>query len=337
MCKAALHTWFTETKRPLPWRDAPTPYRVWISEIMLQQTRASVVVPYFERWMTLFPDVYALSQAPLEAVIKAWEGLGYYSRARNLHASAKEIVRSWNGKLPHTKEALLALPGLGSYTTGAILSFGFHQRAAAVDGNVIRVMSRYAWIGERVDQASTKRKIETVTEEFLDEKEPWVTMEALIELGATVCTPRPRCSECPLRSECEAFCRGMPEALPLQKEKTPTVRLNRTVLVIEAKGAILVKKNEPELLMGDLWEFPYIEGKQKLKQWGGLNIARGKRMLSIKHSFTRFSATLFPWHIQASEQTFVDGFTWVKLERLKTLPFSSGHRKILEIVCESFI
>ncbi len=335
MCKAALHLWFQATKRDLPWRENPTPYRVWISEIMLQQTRATVVVGYFARWMGLFPDVYALARAPLEQVIKAWEGLGYYSRARNIHAAAKQIVEVHGGQIPDSRDELLTLPGLGPYTVGAILSFGFRKRAAAVDGNVIRVMCRYSWIAERVDQTATKRKIEITTEQFLDAKEPWVTAEALIELGATVCTPKPRCAECPLQTGCEAFRRSAAEALPLLPERAKTEKLQRTVLVIEAEGHVLVKKNSSEKLMGDLWEFPYVEGSRRPKTWMQLPLHVKQRLRTVKHSFTRFSATLFPVHAQTSVRTSVDGFTWVKRHDLNKLPFSSGHRKIREELCES--
>jgi len=334
MCKAALHLWFQTAKRSLPWRENPTPYRVWVSEIMLQQTRASVVVAYFERWMQQFPDVETLARAPLEQVIKAWEGLGYYSRARNMHAAAREIVKNHEGRVPESREKLLQLPGLGSYTAGAILSFGFRQRAAAVDGNVTRVMCRYAWIDERVDRGATKKKIEAVTEQFLDEKEPWVTAEALIELGATVCTPRPKCGECPLRVGCEAFRRNAADALPLLAERAKTVQLRRTVLVIESGEFVLVKKNT-EALMRDLWEFPFVEGNKIPKTWMRVPLHLEHRLQTVKHSFTRFSATLFPVCFRTPKRLPVEGFTWVKLSELTTLPFSSGHRKIVEELCAS--
>ena len=187
-----LLEWFEANKRVFPWREHPTPYRVWISEVMLQQTRAQVVVSYFDRWMKRFPNVEALAAAPIEEVIKIWEGLGYYSRARNLHKGAQEIVRKHGGRIPNTREALLELPGLGPYTAGAILSFGFHQRATAVDGNVLRVLSRFGWIAEDIGKIAARRKIEALAESLLDEKKPWVSAEALIELGATICLPQPR-------------------------------------------------------------------------------------------------------------------------------------------------
>ena len=174
--------------------------------MMLQQTRASVVIPYFERWMDLFPDVRALASSPLERVIKAWEGLGYYSRARNLHAAAQQIVDRFGGEIPSSQEDLETIRGLGPYTIGALLSFGFQKRAPAVDGNVVRVLSRYLLIEENVCRPSVKRKIEEKAEGLLDQNEPWVTAEALIQLGASICSPqRPKCSECPIRKNCKAL------------------------------------------------------------------------------------------------------------------------------------
>jgi A/G-specific adenine glycosylase len=213
-----LNSWFLENRRELPWRIDPTPYRVWISEVMLQQTRASVVIPYFERWMTLFPDVAALAAAPIERVIKTWEGLGYYSRARNLHRGAQQMVESFGGEVPSDREALMSIKGLGPYTIGAILSFGFQKRAAAVDGNVTRVLARYFSIEENVGRQSVKRLIGEKAEAILDEREPWVTAEALIELGATVCTPKPFCELCPLQKSCLG--KDKAESLPIKHDSS---------------------------------------------------------------------------------------------------------------------
>ena len=152
-----LHEWFQENQRSFPWRQAPTPYQVWISEVMLQQTRAIVVIDYFNRWMKAFPDIFSLTRATLEEVIKAWEGLGYYSRARNMHKAAELIVKRWNGQLPDQREDLEDIPGLGPYTIGAILAFGFHQKAVALDGNVLRVLSRYFCIEENICTARVRQ------------------------------------------------------------------------------------------------------------------------------------------------------------------------------------
>lgn len=325
-----LHHWFERNRRDFPWRREKTPYRVWISEVMLQQTRAAAVVPYFERWMELFPDVKTLAEARLEEVIKAWEGLGYYSRARNLHAGAKEIVEKFGGKIPDGKEALESIRGLGPYTVGAILSFGFQKRAAAVDGNVVRVLSRYFLIEENVSKAAVKRRIQKRAEEFLDEREPWVTAEALIELGATHCAPRPRCEGCPLQSGCKAFREKKAEALPIKNQEAKTVELKRVVFWIEAEGKVLVRKGEAGRVMADLYEFPYVEGEREgvclgFKKWRAV-----KRLSEISHTFTRFKAHLKPLMVKA-EMREVSGYVWVEKERLGELPFSSGHRKILKV------
>ena len=304
---------------------------------MLQQTRADVVVPYFERWMRQFPDVHALAIAPLESVIKAWEGLGYYSRARNLHAAAKTLVAKHEGSLPVTREALLALPGLGSYTTGAILSFGFQRRAAAVDGNVLRVMARYAWIDKRIDQSAVRRQIEALVEETLDAKKPWITMEALIELGATVCTPqRPRCDVCPLQAECSAFAKASPESLPMKAIAPRIQKIVRSVAIVEADGAILVRKNDAQTVMQDLVEFPYFEGRWStrvlcthVERLVSASVEPLGHLPPVKHSFTRFQATLFATRFRCAVRSEIPGWIWMSKTELHELAFSAGHRQLL--------
>jgi A/G-specific adenine glycosylase len=333
-----LHEWFQENKRTFPWREDPTPYKVWISEVMLQQTRASVVIPYFHRWMTLFPTVQSLAEAPLEKVIKAWEGLGYYSRARNLHKGAHQIVERFGGEIPSKRENLETIQGLGPYTVGAILSFGFRKRAAAVDGNVIRVITRYFSIEENVCRQSVKREIVQKAEGLLDGKEPWVTVEALIELGATLCTPKPRCLLCPLQKSCRGQSKA--ELLPIKNAEKETTHLKRAVIWLEADGKVLVKKGEAGKVMADLYEFPYFEmdaewSQDKLlkklqKEWG----IRGKverRLPKVSHTFTRYKADLFPYRISLESLCEIPGYEWVAHKQLKELPFSSGHRRILKL------
>ncbi|MBS0624714.1 MAG: A/G-specific adenine glycosylase [Verrucomicrobia bacterium] len=328
-----LHAWFLAHKRDFPWRQEKTPYRVWISEIMLQQTRASVVVPYFQRWMALFPTVKALAAASQDLVLKAWEGLGYYSRARNLHAAAQQIVSDYEGEIPDSAEKLASIRGIGPYTVGAILSFGFQKRAAAVDGNVARVMTRYFLVEEDISKAKVKRKIAELAENFLDHKEPWVTAEALIELGASLCSPKPRCEDCPLQSGCQGLKAGKMESLPIKPVPPMVTELIRSVFIIEAEGAVLVRKGESGKVMADLYEFPYFEQDEGaahkiLKDRWGIE-GNLKKLGAVKHSFTRFSATLFPYKISIESRRLVPGYIWVEVERLTQIPFSSGHRKIL--------
>lgn len=216
---ASLKRWFQSTKRDLPWRCSPSPYVVWIAEIMLQQTQVSVVEPYFLRWMQQFPSIATLARATREEVIKAWEGLGYYSRARHIHAAAQYLMEKHEGKLPSRREDLEKVKGLGPYTVGAILSFAFHQKAAAVDGNVIRVLSRYFCVEDDVGKSGTKKQIWELAEKLLPDHEPWVVVEGLIELGATVCLKRPKCAECPINKSCLGFREGKQFSLPKKEKK----------------------------------------------------------------------------------------------------------------------
>ena len=324
----ALKKWFLEQKRDLPWRRDPSPYRVWVSEVMLQQTQVAVVVPYFERWMQKFPTIETLANAPLEEVMKAWEGLGYYSRARNLHAGAKKVVRDFGGELPPEREKLNQIKGFGLYTIGAVLSFAFHQKAAAVDGNVIRVISRF--LGLHID-VSKKVPFEKATFSLLPEKEPWVVMEALIELGARVCQKKPKCTLCPLQNECLAFSRGIISLLPLKKKKEETIFLFREVAVILHAHQVLVRQEEVGKVMGGLYEFPYIE---KGGNWDLNLVVEEQQLLPIvKHGFTKYRATLYPMLWKVKTPNPVSGFDWVSWDKVKTLPFSSGHRRILRHLC----
>lgn len=334
-----LHRWFQENQRPFPWREERTPYRVWISEVMLQQTRASVVVAYFEQWMQLFPNVQSLANAPLEQVIKAWEGLGYYSRARNLHVGAKLIIEKFGGKIPSTAEGLSQIKGLGPYTIGAILSFGFQKKAPAVDGNVIRVLTRYFAIEEEVQKKKTQSTLQILAEGILDPVKPWVTAEALIELGASICTPKPRCDLCPLSKGCLALLKKRVLDFPYKKPNVKPLYIYRAVAWIECDGWVLVRKGEAGKVMADLFEFPYLEMEGKKwtnrsfqkrgeKAWG-LKLQMLNKLPVVRHTFTRYRAELFPVCFSAKKRPSVSGMQWIQRESLSTLPFSSGHRKIL--------
>lgn len=330
-----LNEWFLQNRRDFPWRQDPTPYKVWISEVMLQQTRAAVVVPYFERWMALFPDVSALAGASLERVIKAWEGLGYYSRARNLHQGARQIMERFGGEIPSHRSDLESIQGLGPYTVGAILSFGFKQRAVAVDGNVTRVLSRLFCLEENVDRQKGKRQIAKKCEELLDRERPWITAEALIELGATLCVREPRCDECPLKHRCLGHAQNKAASLPIKNSDRKTTELWRNVAVIEAMGKILVKKGEAGRVMADLYEFPYFERGQEVaqavQQHLGLVVEVVERLPEVTHTFTRYKAHLFPYRMRAKAVKEIAGYQWISSDILAELPFSSGHRRILRL------
>jgi A/G-specific adenine glycosylase len=294
-----------------------------------------VVIPYFERWMELFPDLYVLARAPLEEVIKAWEGLGYYGRARHLHEGARQIVAQYKGVIPSNREQLEKIKGLGPYMVNAILSFAFHQRAAAVDGNVSRVLTRHFMIEDDIARHATKKNIQAFADEVLDTKKPWVTAEALIELGATLCQSKPLCAFCPLKLTCLASMENRTEEFPVKSKDQPVTILNRSVAVIEENGAILLRKGIPGKVMADLYEFPYFEGldrplPQHIHALWGLNTTFVRSLPFVRHSFTRYQAHLFPIHLRACERKIIKDFEWIHLDTIDRLPFSAGHRRVLD-------
>ena len=332
----ALRGWFFLNHRSLPWRENPSPYEVWVSEVMLQQTQVSVVVPYFKRWVTLFPTIRALAEAPLEAVIKTWEGLGYYSRARNLHEGARYLSQAHGGALPSVYEDLKKVKGLGPYTIGAILSFAFKQREAAVDGNVLRVLSRFYGIQKPIDQGKVQKEIREKCQALLPEQEPWIIMEALIELGALVCQKRAKCDQCPLQKECVASQSAQTALLPLKGKREATIHLHRDVAVIASETSLLIRKGVQGKVMADLAEFPYFDRGTPIEKVLNLPLISICPLPEVLHSFTRYKAFLYP-HLYRSFQQEVPGYQWILFEEIEKLSFSSGHRKILKHVNSPYV
>jgi len=256
----ALLAWFAEAQRPLPWRNGYDPYRVWVSEMMLQQTQVETVKPYFARWMARFPGVQELAAAPLEDVLKLWEGLGYYARARNMHRAAREIAAHHGGKIPNDLEALLALPGIGPYSAGAIASIAFNRPVPLVDGNVARVLSRLFALHAAPQSPGGKLQLWSVAAALVPAGGGRDINQALMELGALVCRSRqPLCGLCPVRAQCLAHEQGKSEDYPARK-KRPGRPVVRACLVIAERGdSVLLRQRPPEDLWGGLWEFPWIE------------------------------------------------------------------------------
>lgn len=330
-----LKKWFLDQRRDLPWREEPTPYSVWVSEVMLQQTQVAVVIPYFLRWMEQFPTIEALAKASSDQVIKAWEGLGYYSRARNLHAGAQYVWEKHQGILPNTYQELAQIKGLGPYTVGAILSFAFHQKAAAVDGNVIRVLTRYLGIEDDISKPKTVDQLRARVLELLPDDEPWIINEAFIELGATVCQKKARCAECPLKKECVAFKKGLVQKLPVKTAKTAYQKLERTVAVIECKGHFLVRCCGEGEIMEDLHQFPFydnvmdaLELKGKLHEEWTLDLKQIDPLKEVNHSYTKYRVKLYPYLCSVASLKPVKGYDWRSQEDLQQRAFSSGHRRI---------
>jgi A/G-specific adenine glycosylase len=306
---------------------------------MLQQTRAETVIPYFLRWMELFPTIEALGLAMDEKVMKAWEGLGYYSRARSLHKTAI-LLSQRKIPFPDSLEALLQLPGIGPYTAGAILSFAFKKRAFAIDGNVARVLSRLYAIEAPIDSKEGQREIEEKIDQFLPQEESFIAMEAMIELGALVCTKRPECSACPLQDGCMARKEGKEGLLPIKKKGPPLVKKERTVLVIEQGEAYLLRQGGVGEIMEGLYEFPYFEEAIDPTE-GLLQLGFGdEEVVALpkeSHSFTRYIVVLFPYYVEIRRETHQEapsGYRWVEKRKVEELPFSSGHRRILSRLME---
>jgi A/G-specific adenine glycosylase len=254
---SALVRWFRAGHRDMPWRKTRDPYAIWVSEIMLQQTRVETVTPYFQRWMQRFPTVRALAEAPLDDVLKHWSGLGYYARARNLHRAAQLIVAEHGGRFPDDREAVHALPGIGPYTAGAILSIAFDRPEPILDGNVARVLSRIDRIPGAVDETAFKKRVWQRAGELVPAESPGDFNQALMELGATVCTPRaPACLKCPVVAGCGAHVDGDAERWPEPKRKRAVPAVEQVTVLLERDDKLVMVRRTPTGLWGGLWEPP---------------------------------------------------------------------------------
>lgn len=257
-----LLSWYEVHKRDLPWRRSKNPYYVWVSEVMLQQTRVDTVIPYFHRFIEKFPTIQDLALAPEEEVLKMWEGLGYYSRARNLQGAVREVHERYGGIVPDEKEEISSLKGVGPYTSGAVLSIAYNKPEPAVDGNVMRVLSRFFLIGDDITRPATRVKMEYLAKALIPEGRAGDFNQALMELGALVCTPRsPQCLTCPVMEHCEARLTGSEESLPVKKKAKPPRPERRLVGLIvgegEHAGKILIRQRPPEGLLARMWELPH--------------------------------------------------------------------------------
>ena len=299
-----LLTWHRANCADLPWRRQPTPYRVWLSEVMLQQTQVETVGPYFERFVRAYPTIEALAASPIDDVLKLWEGLGYYSRARNLHRAAGIIVNERAGNMPSTVEELLKLPGIGRYTAGAIASIAFGRAAAVLDGNVIRVFTRLLNMRDDISQAATREKLWRVADEWLPAQNAGEYNQALMELGQRVCRPKnPLCGKCPIQAHCRAWAAGAQNSLPRRAKRAPTPHFDVTAgLIRGADDRLLIAQRPLDGLLGGLWEFPggKVEKgerlvdclKRELREELAIDVAVGERFAVVDHAFTHFKITL---------------------------------------------
>jgi A/G-specific adenine glycosylase len=339
-----LLTWSDAHRRHLPWRGERDPYRVWVSEVMLQQTQVDTVIPYYHRFLARFPTLRSLAEADLDEVLKVWEGLGYYARARNLHRAARRVMEHHGGQLPPDRGALLALPGVGPYTVGAILSLAFGQDAAVLDGNVRRVLSRLFAIDGDPRSAATRQRLWDLAEALLPPGQAGRFNEALMDLGATVCTPRePRCVDCPLSEVCQGYQGGGPERYPTRVQRRPRPHYDVAAGVIWRGDQLLISKRYTDDLLGGLWEFP--GGKREsretleeclareIREELGIEIAVGVPMMSVRHAYTHFRVTLHVYHcryLSGEPQALgCADWRWVCPDGLDDFAFPAADRRII--------
>jgi A/G-specific adenine glycosylase len=345
-----LLRWFDRQARDLPWRRTRDPYAIWVSEIMLQQTQVETVKPYYERFLRRFPTIQRLAQARLDTVLKSWEGLGYYGRARNLHAAARQVKARCGGRLPDTKNALLMLPGIGAYTAGAIASIAFGRREPAVDGNVTRVLCRVFRLRTDPQQGVVRKEIWRLAEGLLPARRAGDFNQAMMELGSEVCLPRaPRCADCPLCRVCQARQHSEETALPVRRDRKAIPSYTVAVGVIyDRRGRILIDKRKPHGLLGGLWEFPggktepgeSLEAalRREVAEELGIRIRILRPLTVVDHAYSHFRVRLHAFecrHVTGTPRCIACAdVKWVSPTSLKRYAFPTANRKVLQALWE---
>lgn len=330
----------------MPWRDCGDPYKIWLSEIMLQQTRVDQATPYFLRFVEHFPTVYDLAEADQQDVLKVWEGLGYYSRARHLHAAAQLVVDEFDGNVPDSWDEITELKGVGPYTASAILSIAFDKKYAVVDGNVIRVLSRYFGVKDDVRSTKTKNLIQEYADELISEERPGDFNQAVMELGATVCTPsNPDCGACPLQADCVAHKMVKTDEIPYKSptKKRPHHQIG-VGIIIKDKEEVLIALRPEDAMLGGLWEFP--GGKQKedeemeqtvireLNEELGVEVSVTKPFMKLDHAYSHFKITMHAYLCELEngipEPNESQEVRWIAIDELADYPFPKANRKLTE-------
>ncbi|MEL7626807.1 MAG: A/G-specific adenine glycosylase [Anaerolineaceae bacterium] len=346
-----LLRWYDANARQLPWRSFPTPYRVWVSEIMLQQTRVETVLPYFERFLNRFPNLENLAKADLSEVLREWEGLGYYSRARNLHKTARIVSLEYGGHLPSKPEDLEKLPGIGHYTAAAIASIAFGEPAAAVDGNIKRIYSRILALQDPFGSASFEKTIADYAQSVLPQDRAGDFNQALMDLGSLVCLPRqPLCPACPVGKFCLAFQQGIQVNLPVRVKKAPVPYYEVCVAVIQRDGKVLLRQRDSSGVLAGLWEFPGGKVEQtdeslldclnrEVFEKTGLKIAVDEKIGVFDHAYTHFKISVHAWQASpfSSPLTIRENLLWVSVAYLKNYPMGKVARVISNKIFETLL
>src|SRR5699024_10101774 len=342
--QSRLLYWYDQNKRTMPWRSTDDPYKIWISEIMLQQTRVNQATPYFKRFMDAFPSVYELAEAEQEEVLKVWEGLGYYSRARHLHSAAKLVVDEFDGKVPDSWNEINELKGVGPYTASAVLSIAFNKIYAVVDGNVIRVLSRYYGIEENVRQTKTKNRIQEYADELISDNRPGDFNEAIMELGALVCTPsNPDCASCPLQEDCVAYRTVKTDKIPYKsKQKRRPHEQIGVGIIVNGEDEVLVALRPEDGMLGGMWEFPggkqeadeTIEEavKRELREELGVEVTITKPFMKLDHTYSHLKITMHAYLCRLESGTpkakESQKIRWITIDSLADIPFPKANRQL---------
>ncbi len=346
--RQTLLTWYAEQGRDLPWRRSRDPYAIWISEIMLQQTQVKTVLPYYHRWLAMFPTVVELARAEQQTVLKAWEGLGYYARARNLHKAAGLLVERHNGVFPKAFEDAIALPGIGRTTAGGILSAAYNLPVAILDGNVKRVLARLVALPQ--PPAKAINALWQLSEQILDPQQPRDFNQAIMDLGATLCTRhRPSCLLCPWQTHCAAYRQNLQSELPMTESRAPLPHKQIGVAVIyDNDGRILIDRRKQEGLLGGLWEFPggkiepneAVEDcvRREIKEELDIEIEVNERLITVNHAYSHFKVTLNVFncaHLSGEPKPIeCDEIKWVTLDEIDSYPFPKANGQIIDAIKE---
>ena len=342
-----LLAWFETHSRKLPWRETDDPYRIWVSEVMLQQTQVKKVLEYYQKFVNRFPDVESLANAPLQDLLKTWEGLGYYARARNLHKAAQVVVGDLEGEIPADYTAFRKLPGVGEYIAAAVQSIAFNRPYAVVDGNVKRVIARLFLIGTPINQSSSAKNFQKKADLLLDHTASGIFNQAMMELGATVCRPQsPTCIVCPVNTGCRAFQTARQEEFPFRQKPKPLPEYHLAAGVVHKGDRVLITQRKPEGLLGGLWEFP--SGKIQVKEAAEQACVRTIReetnllvetieyLTRVKHAYTHFKIVMdvFHCHYRSGEVVLnkaVD-YRWITVDQIDQFPFPRSNHKFIPLL-----
>jgi A/G-specific adenine glycosylase len=342
-----LVKWYLANHRDLPWRRSKNAYRIWVSEVMLQQTQVNTVLSYYRQFLKTFPNIKKLAGADLQAILKAWEGMGYYARARNLHRAAKVVMQDHNGRIPDTWEAFRSLPGVGDYIAAAVLSMAFDQPHAVVDGNVKRVLARLYKIDAPVNQAGSQNRFKEAADKLLDSQQPGTFNQAVMELGALICKPRnPSCDACPLSPFCRAYKTNRVADFPRRRKSKATPQYHIAVGVVFKNDRVLITRRKAQGLLGGLWEFPggkIRDGEsaraaciREIKEEVNLNVKIDRHLAKVKHAYTHFKIVMDVFCCRyISGRVYLRGpvaFRWIRLNEYKNYPFPRANHKFIPLL-----